>query len=98
MIVKFNANKTVKDYSVRSSQFQGAPPMKTRVGSIVVVGTVAAILSGCGGWGMFGAQPNPMESMMAQQNAGNDMMNAIMAKQQFQQELMKNPDLPAWHA
>jgi hypothetical protein len=72
--------------------------MKTRVGSIVIVGTVVAILSGCGGRGMFGAQPNPMESMMAQQNAGNDMMNAIMAKQQFQQELMKNPDLPAWHA
>ena len=39
--------------------------MKTRVGSFVVVGTVAAILSGCAGRGMFGTQPNPMEGMMA---------------------------------
>lgn len=70
--------------------------MKTRVGSIVVV--VAAIVSGCAGRGTFGTQPNPMEAMMAQQNAGNDMMGTMMAKQQFSQEMMKNPDLPAWHA
>jgi hypothetical protein len=70
--------------------------MRTRVGLIVV--SVAAIVSGCAGRGMFGTQPNPMEAMMAQQNASNDMMNGMMAKQQFQQEMMKNPDLPAWHA
>jgi uncharacterized protein YneF (UPF0154 family) len=69
--------------------------MKTRVALIVV--SVAAIVSGCAGRGMFGSQPNTMDAMMAQQNAGNDMMNAMMAKQQFQQEMMKNPDLPAWH-
>jgi hypothetical protein len=39
-----------------------------------------------------------MEAMMAQQNASNDMMSGMMAKQRFQQEMMKNPDLPAWHA
>jgi len=70
--------------------------MKTRMGWIVVA--VAAIVSGCAGRGMFGTQPNPMEAMMAQQNAGNDMASGMMAKQQFQQEMMKNPDLPAWHA
>ena len=70
--------------------------MKTRVGLIVV--SVAAIVSGCAGRGMFGTQPNPMEAMMAQQNASNDMMSGMMAKQRFQQEMMKNPDLPAWHA
>ena len=72
--------------------------MKTRMGWIVVVVAVAAIASGCGGLGMFGTQPNTMDAMMAQQNAGNDMMNTMMAKQRFQQEMMKNPDLPAWHA
>ena len=72
--------------------------MKTRVEWIVVVVAIATIASGCAGRGMFGSQPNPMEAMMAQQNAGNDMMNSMMAKQQFQQEMMKNPDLPAWHA
>jgi hypothetical protein len=70
--------------------------MKTRVGLIVV--SLAVIVSGCSGRGMFGTQPSPMESMMAQQNASNDMMNGMMAKQRFQQEMMKNPDLPAWHA
>jgi hypothetical protein len=70
--------------------------MRTRVGLIVV--SVAAIVSGCAGRGMFGTQPNPMEAMMAQQNASNDMMSGMMAKQRFQQEMMKNPDLPAWHA
>jgi hypothetical protein len=70
--------------------------MKTRVGLIVV--SLAVIVSGCSGRGMFGTQPNPMEAMMAQQNAGNDMASGMMAKQQFQQEMMKNPDLPAWHA
>ena len=70
--------------------------MKTRMGWIVAA--VAAIASGCAGGGMFGTKPNPMEAMMAQQNASNDMMSGMMAKQQFQQEMMKNPDLPAWHA
>ena len=70
--------------------------MKTRMGWIVAA--VAAIVSGCAGGGMFGTKPNPMEAMMAQQNASNDMMGGMMAKQQFQQEMMKNPDLPVWHA
>lgn len=47
---------------------------------------------------MFGSTPNPSGGLMAQQNAGDDMMSGMMAKQQFQQEMMKNPDLPAWHA
>ncbi|MGZ8429834.1 MAG: hypothetical protein ACXWWV_11795 [Candidatus Deferrimicrobiaceae bacterium] len=64
----------------------------------MVSGAAAAILSGCSGAGMFGTQPNPMESMMAQQNSGNNMVNSMMARQNFSQEMMKNPDLPAWHA
>ena len=70
--------------------------MKTRMGWIVVA--VAVIVSGCAGRGMFGSTPNPAGALMTQQNAGNDMMNGMMAKQRFQQEMMKNPDLPAWHA
>ncbi|MFA5806795.1 MAG: hypothetical protein WC978_00330 [bacterium] len=70
--------------------------MKTRMG--LIVAAVTAIVSGCSVAGMFGKQPNPMEAMMAQQNAGNDMMSTMMAKQRFSQEMMKNPDLPAWHA
>jgi len=59
---------------------------------------VAAIVSGCAGRGMFGSTPNPAGALMMEQNANNDMMGGMMAKQQFQQEMMKNPDLPAWHA
>lgn len=70
--------------------------MKTRWGWIVIF--VAAAVPGCAGRGMFASQPNTMDAMMAQQNAGNDMMNNMMAKQRFQQEKMKNPDLPVWHA
>lgn len=70
--------------------------MKTRMGWIVVV--VTAIVSGCAGRGMFGSTPNPAGALMTQQNAGNDMLGGMMAKQQFQQEMMRNPDLPAWHA
>ena len=70
--------------------------MKTRMGWIVAA--VAAIVSGCSGAGMFGSTPNPAGGLMTQQNAGNDMVSGMMAKQQFQQEMMKNPDLPAWHA
>ena len=70
--------------------------MKMRAWMIGVA--AAAILSGCSGAGMFGTKQNPMESMMAQQISGNDMAASMMAKQQFSQEMMKNPDLPAWHA
>lgn len=70
--------------------------MKTRIGSILVA--VAAIVSGCAGVGMFGSTPNPAGALMTQQNSGSDMISGMMAKQQFQQEMMKNPDLPAWHA
>jgi len=70
--------------------------MKTRMGWIIVA--VAAIVSGCSGAGMFGTTPNPSGGLMAQQNAGNDMASGMMAKQQFSQEMMRNPDLPAWHA
>ena len=70
--------------------------MKTRIGLIIAV--VAVIVSGCAGRGMFGSTPNPAGALMTQQNAGNDMMSGMMAKQQFQQEMMRSPDLPAWHA
>lgn len=70
--------------------------MKTRMGLIVAV--VTAIVSGCAGRGMFGSTPNPAGALMTQQNAGNDMASGMMAKQQFSQEMMRNPDLPAWHA
>ena len=70
--------------------------MKMRVWMIGVAAT--AIATGCSGTGMFGSQRNPMESMMASQISGNDMAASMMAKQQFQQDMMKNPDLPAWHA
>jgi hypothetical protein len=69
--------------------------MKTRMGLIVVA--VAVTVSGCAGRGMFGSTPNPSGGLMTQQYAGDDMMSGMMAKQ-FQQEMMKNPDLPAWHA
>src|SRR5659263_140619 len=70
--------------------------MKARVGWIIAA--VAVIVSGCAGRGMFGSTPNPAGALMTQQNAGNDMLGGMMAKQQFQQEMMRNPDLPAWHA
>ena len=59
---------------------------------------LVAILSGCSSAGMNGTTKNPMESMMAQQISGNDMLNSMMAKQRFSQEMMQNPDLPGWHA
>ena len=70
--------------------------MKMRVWMIGVAAT--AFATGCSGAGMFGSQRNPMESMMASQISGNDMAASMMAKQQFSQDRMKNPDLPAWHA
>jgi len=53
--------------------------MKTRMGWIVAA--VAAIVSGCSGGGMFGSTPNPAGALMTQQNAGNDMVGDMMAKQ-----------------
>ena len=45
--------------------------MKMRVW---MIGVAAAAVSGCSGAGMFGSKPDPMESMMAQQAMGNDMV------------------------
>jgi len=64
----------------------------------MIGGAAAAIVSGCSGAGMFGSTPNPAGGLMTQQNAGDDFAGGMMAKQQFQQEMMRNPDLPAWHA
>ncbi len=67
--------------------------MKIRVW-IINVGTIA-ILSGCG---MSGGERDPMAAMTAQMGSSNDAMTSMTAKVNFSQELMKNPDLPVWHA
>ena len=62
---------------------------------------VMALLSGCGA---TLPQGNPMTVLMAGTTGSMDemnpqkLMNAMTEKMNFSQEMMKNPDLPAWHA
>ena len=61
-----------------------------------------ALLSGCGGMSMSGT-PNPASALMSRQAGGQmgsaeEMIGAMTAKMNFSQEMMKNPDLPAWHS
>ena len=63
---------------------------------------LATILSGCGGMSMSGT-PNPAGALMSRQAGGQmgsaeEMIGAMTAKMNFSQEMMKNPDLPAWHS
>ena len=59
------------------------------------------MLSGCGS---PGPQSNPMAALMGGQGGSlaemdpGKMMNAMTEKMNFSQEMMKNPDLPVWHA
>ena len=58
------------------------------------------VLSGCGSTDQQG---NPMAALMAGKGGSmaemdtGKMMNAMSEKFNFSQEMMKNPDLPAWH-
>jgi hypothetical protein len=70
--------------------------MKIRLQTIVI--SALAILSGCGGVGMFGGGGDQMAAMNATMESNNDMMTSMTSKMNFSQEVMKNPDLPAWHA
>ncbi len=69
--------------------------MKIRRLTIVI--TALAILSGCGGVAMFGGG-DQMAAMNATMESNNDMMTSMTSKMNFSQEVMKNPDLPVWHA
>lgn len=63
--------------------------------------TALATLVGCGGSGGHSAQDNAMAGLMGKQLASMDpdkLMDAMTAKMNFSQEMMKNPDLSAWHA
>ena len=60
------------------------------------------ILSGCGS---TSPQSNPMADLMSGKSGGSlaqmdpeKMMGAMTEKMNFSQEMMKNPDLPVWHA
>jgi uncharacterized protein YceK len=70
--------------------------MKIRLLAIVI--TVPAIVSGCGSVGMFGGGLDQMAAITTSMDANNDMMASMTGKMNFSQEVMKNPDLPAWHA
>ena len=58
------------------------------------------VLAGCGSTGQ---QDNPMAALMAGKGGSmaemdtGKMMNAMSEKFNFSQEMMKKPDLPAWH-
>ena len=68
--------------------------MRTATAIIVTAGLVlaAACVSPMGGvFGGRGSQPGQ------QQTARMPDENAMMAKSELMQEMMKNPDLPAWH-
>ncbi|MDQ3259268.1 MAG: hypothetical protein M3Q00_00545 [Pseudomonadota bacterium] len=64
---------------------------------IINIGTIA-IMSGCGGSGTSRNSDDPMAAMNAQMGSSADMMTSMTTKMNFSQEVMKNPDLPAWHA
>ena len=75
--------------------------MKMRQSRAVACAMVMALLSGCGG---TVPQSNPMAGLlggtagsMADMNP-EKMMNAMTEKMNFSQEMMKNPDLAAWHS
>jgi hypothetical protein len=55
------------------------------------------LLAGCGSMGLSGGGEDPMAAMTAKMGSSNDMMAAMTSKMNFSQEVMKNPDLPAWH-
>jgi hypothetical protein len=66
---------------------------RARIGALVALGAAALGATGCGaplGMGglMGGGSSTPFEA---------PDMNRVMAKQQIMQEVMNNPDTPAWH-
>lgn len=67
----------------------------------VVVAGAFFMLSGCGS---TSPQSNPMADLMAGKGGSlalmdpEKMMSAMTEKMNFSQEMMKNPDLPVWHA
>ena len=75
--------------------------MKMRQSKVAALAMAMALLAGCGG---TVPQNNPMAGMlggtggsMADMNP-EKMMNAMTEKMNFSQDMMKNPDLPAWHS
>ena len=59
---------------------------------------LTATLAGCATRGMGGADMNElMRDAARQQRQMTDNMDVMMAKQQLMQDMMSNPDLPAWH-
>jgi hypothetical protein len=58
--------------------------------TVVVVG--ATMLAGC-----MGAYTRPPTAQAAYKPQGMPDMNALMAKQRFNADMMQQPDLPAWH-
>lgn len=66
-----------------------------------VVAGALFMLSGCGS---TSPQNNPMADLMAGKGGSlaqmdpEKMMSAMTEKMNFSQEMMKNPDLPVWHA
>lgn len=68
-------------------------PHRARIGALLALGAAALGATGCGApLGMGGL----MGGGSAAQFEGPDM-NRVMAKQQIMQDVMNNPDTPAWH-
>jgi hypothetical protein len=60
--------------------------------------TCIAMLAGCATRGMGGADMNElMRDAARQQRQMQDNMDVMLAKQQLMQDMLSNPDLPAWH-
>ena len=75
--------------------------MKMRQSKVAACAMVMALLSGCGG---TVPQSNPMAGLMGGMGGSmadmnpEKMMSTMNEKMNFSQEMMKNPDLPAWHS
>ncbi len=67
----------------------------TRMRFAVLFIAVALTAAGCG-YGGYGGN-RELEDMVKQQQAAMPDANTMMAKQKLMQDMMANPDLPAWH-
>jgi hypothetical protein len=64
------------------------------MGSLLAVGAAILGMAGCGGpMGVGGLMGGPSSATRLE----SPDMNRVMAKQQIMQEVMNNPDTPAWH-
>ena len=69
-----------------------------KVGGWILSIGATTLLAGCGSIGLSGGGEDPMAAMTAKMGSSNDMVASMTSKMNFSQEVMKNPDLPAWHA